>query len=202
MSKMYNLPTLSNNLTQLPPHITLKEAQKIKEAVKIYWNEKGKLTPKRKQMIERDELLLHLLWVTGGRITDICNLELKDFNFDIELLNLKIKKTKKTIQIPIDKNTLYMIKSYARGWEIKKELFPITRQRAWQTIQKYSKIAEIKNAHPHKWRHGLAIHLMSQGIPIPVISARLGHSNVFTTMNNYMKITPEIQRKALEDIKW
>ena len=44
-------------------------------------------------------------------------------------------------------------------------------------------------------RHGLAIHLLNQNVPIPIISDRLGHSSVLTTMRYYLVITPEMQRQ-------
>jgi integrase/recombinase XerD len=78
----------------------------------------------------------------------------------------------------------------------------MTRQRAWQIIKAYGKMAAIENLHPHKFRHGIAIYLMEKGVPMPIISNRLGHSNPITTMRFYQRITPEIQRKMLEGIKW
>ncbi len=51
------------------------------------------------------------------------------------------------------------------------------------------------DVHPHMFRQGLAIHLLNQNVPIPIISARLGHSSVLTTMRYYLVITPEVQRQ-------
>ena len=48
---------------------------------------------------------------------------------------------------------------------------------------------------PHMFRHGLSIHLLESNVPIPIISARLGHSNILTTPRYYLVITPEVQRQ-------
>ena len=60
----------------------------------------------------------------------------------------------------------------------------------------------LRDIHPHKFRHGLAIHLLQQGVPIPVISARLGHASVYVTMSMYMKVTPEIQAEMVKNVTW
>ena len=54
--------------------------------------------------------------------------------------------------------------------------------------------------HPHMFRHGLAIYLLSRGVPLQVIAARLGHSNLFITQKSYLVITPEIQRQLTAHI--
>jgi len=54
--------------------------------------------------------------------------------------------------------------------------------------------------HPHMLRHGLAIYLLSRGVPLQVIAARLGHSNLFITQKSYLVITPEIQRQLTAHI--
>ncbi|MDI6709065.1 MAG: tyrosine-type recombinase/integrase [Candidatus Thermoplasmatota archaeon] len=82
----------------------------------------------------------------------------------------------------------------------KDKLLGFTRQHAWKIVKRYAALAGIQDVHPHKFRHGLAIYLLQQGVPIPVISARLGHSNVYITMQLYMKVTPEIQRHFLERV--
>jgi integrase/recombinase XerD len=69
-------------------------------------------------------------------------------------------------------------------------------------VKQYAEEAGIEDIHPHKFRHGLAIHLLQQGVPIPVISARLGHASVYVTMSLYMKVTPEIQAEMVKHVKW
>jgi site-specific recombinase XerD len=70
----------------------------------------------------------------------------------------------------------------------------LIRHEARYKVKQWEKIVG-QPLHPHMWRHSLAVHLLSHGVNIQIISARLGHSNVFTTMNNYLVITPELQRQ-------
>jgi integrase len=70
----------------------------------------------------------------------------------------------------------------------------LTRQGAYLKIQGWGKKYLNMAIHPHMLRHGLAIYLLSQNVPLPVIAARLGHSNVFITQKSYLVITPDLQR--------
>ncbi|MDG6993710.1 MAG: site-specific integrase [Nitrososphaerota archaeon] len=45
------------------------------------------------------------------------------------------------------------------------------------------------------FRHWLAIHLLESKVPIPIISARLGHSSILATLRYYLIVTPEVQRQ-------
>lgn len=40
----------------------------------------------------------------------------------------------------------------------------------------------IKNIHPHLLRHTFCTHLMSHGVPIPVVQKLMGHADIQTTM--------------------
>ncbi len=55
--------------------------------------------------------------------------------------------------------------------------------------ERVCKVAGIAVLHPLKFRHGLAVHLLQQGVPIPVISACFGHAFVYMTMQMYMKVS-------------
>ena len=187
------------NIAELPPHITYEEFNAMLQAVDQYFNQK-KQTPKRSYHRNRDKLLLSLMWETGGRIDDICSLKTSDFDFRKRELNLYMKKRRKNNIVTLSDRMLFEISEYLRNWQIKDRLFDLTRQRAWQLIKKYSRIAGIDDVHPHKFRHGLAIYLLQQGVPIPVISARLGHSSVYITMQLYMKVTPEVQRHFMNNV--
>ncbi len=124
-------------------------------------------------------------------------------DFEARRLNLFTKKRQKTITITLDSEIMFKLSEFVRKYKIQSgTIIGFTRQNAWNRINKYADLSHIKDLHPHKFRHGIAIYLLEQGVPIPVISARLGHANVYITMQTYLKVTPEIQRKMLQGIKW
>ena len=63
-------------------------------------------------------------------------------------------------------------------------------------FEKYSEIARIRRIHL-LFRNGLATYLVSQGVPMEVISFRLNHSSTMTTAKYYARITPDIERDLI-----
>ena len=70
-------------------------------------------------------------------------------------------------------------------------------------IDKYAAIArknctEVpQNVTPHMFRHSRALHRYRKGVPLPLISEWLGHSNVETTLI-YAYADTEMKRAAIE----
>ena len=62
------------------------------------------------------------------------------------------------------------------------------------------KKAELRTIKFHGMRHTTATLLLKAGIPIPVVSERLGHKSVEITMNIYQHVLPDMQEEAAEKI--
>lgn len=188
------------NLTELPPHISYDEYQKVLEAIDEYYDGKKPTQVASKHRF-RDKLFFKLMWQTGARVDDLCNMLATDIDFFKKILALRVQKTKKTVKITLDDTILLEISQYLSNYKVEGKIFGFTRQYAWRMVKKYGKLADIEGLHPHKFRHGLAIHLLNNGVPIPVISARLGHSTTAITQQMYLKITPELQREFLKNVR-
>ena len=50
---------------------------------------------------------------------------------------------------------------------------------------------------PHWFRHTHATALLLAGVPLHVVSRRLGHRSVQTTMNTYAHVTADAELEAL-----
>lgn len=181
--------------TDLPPHITYEQYLKMLDAVEQKYSARN-YGKKTNFYIHRDKLFLVMLWETGGRISDVCDIQTSDFQFDRQVLRLRVKKTKRIIEIPMLPETLLMCSEYIRKYNISHKLFEFKRIQGFYKVREYAKIAQLPdNIHPHMFRHGLAIHLLKHHVPLPIIAARLGHSNIRTTIDNYLVITTELQRQ-------
>jgi len=88
--------------------------------------------------------------------------------------------------IPVDAATLSFIEEYLR-WRHNFPyrgplLFPFTRQRGWQLIEKLGRRVGLRGLHPHSLRHWLATTWVSKGLDVRRLQLLLGHASISTTM--------------------
>ena len=181
---------------KLPPHITREQYLRLLDAVDRKYSSAGQCAKKARYFRDRDKLLLRLMWETGGRIGDILSIVPENFDFDKKALNLSVRKRRNINTIPLDDSLLLEVSNYLRNYAVGGRLCDFSKVQAWKIVRQYGKETGI-DVHPHKFRHGLAIHLLENNVPIPIISARLGHLSVLTTMKYYLVITPEVQKQFM-----
>ena len=76
-------------------------------------------------------------------------------------------------------------------------LNPLTPSTIGRRKDEYCKIAKVKRIKIHDLRHSHATLLLSKGVPITVISKRLGHADLTMTLNTYSHLVPEDENKAV-----
>ncbi len=52
---------------------------------------------------------------------------------------------------------------------------------------------------PHWYRHSHATALLMSGVPVHVVSRRLGHADVQTTLNTYAHVTEDAEMRTVAD---
>lgn len=115
----------------------------------------------------------------------------------------KIEQRRQRI-IPIDSNTLHLIQEYL-GWRRSFPyrgplVFPFSRQRGWQIVEKLGRSVGITGVHPHSFRRLLATIWVNKGLDTKRLQLLLGHASISTTMQ-YVDSTVE-QIKAEYDKLW
>ena len=70
-----------------------------------------------------------------------------------------------------------------------------------RTIEKYSKLAEVKYINPHKMRHSHGSVLLNNGTDIVLVSQRLGHSDIQTTLKVYVRIYKKRLAEVVDHIE-
>lgn len=173
--------------------------------------------PNRSILSERKELvILTVLYDTGARVSELCNLKVKDIRFENPSIITLTGKGEKTRYVPIMKNTVLLLRQYLSelGYPDLKAtnmpLFinchhiPYTRKGISYIIKKYEKRAVESSIHlsdfkitPHIFRHSKAMHLYQAGIDLIYIRDILGHVDISTT-EIYAKLDTERKRDALE----
>ena len=84
------------------------------------------------------------------------------------------------------------------SWFIFGGIDPITPSTIGRRKDKYCELANIKKIRIHDLRHSHASLLLSYGLPITVISQRLGHSDTNMTLNTYSHLLPQDEDKAID----
>ena len=142
----------------------------------------------------RNKAMLELLYATGLRITELCNLKITDVDSNNALVRVFGKGKKERI-LPVSDYALSYLETYVKYYrnEILREkisdyLFisnsktKITRQGFFKIIKKECKRVGIeKNVSPHVLRHSFATHLLKHGADLRVIQELLGHEDISTT---------------------
>lgn len=136
-----------------------------------------------------------LAFGSGLRISEIINLEPRDFNIKEKKVLVRQGKGSKDRIVPLPKGFKEKMLKY----------FPMKcGVRALQDIfKKYSKQANLlKNKptiHFHSLRHGFATQCVQQGMPIHHLRTLMGHSNISTT-NVYLEMNPKEALKSYEEL--
>ena len=151
----------------------------------------------------RDLALLHLLYATGMRVTEVVSLQLNDLDLDESVLYCPGKDSQ-VRRLPFDAQTRAILVDYlehGRPHLAKEEseaaLFlnhrgrQLTRQGLWLIIKAYARVAKLSmDVTPHTLRHSFAAHKLERGADLQRIQQLLGHANISTTQV-YTQISEE-----------
>lgn len=168
---------------KLPKYLTIVETDNIFSEIKC-------VTP----IDVRNKLIFELLYASGIRVSELCNIKLKDIDFDSktitilgkgskmrivcfgneckEVINYYVKNPRKELLNNIESEYLIVGK--------KKE--KITTRNVEIIIDKVmEKLSIKKDISPHTLRHTFATHLLNDGCDILIVKELLGHSSLDTT---------------------
>lgn len=142
----------------------------------------------------RNKAMLELLYATGLRITELCNLKITDVDTENCFIRIFGKGKKERI-VPVTDLALKYLIIYVQQYRnvilkdkisdylfISNSLSNISRQGFFKIIKKECKRAGIdKNVSPHVLRHSFATHLLKHGADLRIIQELLGHEDISTT---------------------
>lgn len=192
---------------KLPRIFTLKTLEYILKAA-----QKSSLTLKcsryRTFTSLRDLAILELLFATGMRVSEICNLKLSNFDFENCKLSIIGKGSKERALYIANNNVIAALKKFLNlriNFNPRNSEFVfinrlgnrLSEQSVRYMINDMVRRAGI-NQHitPHMFRHTLATCLLDSGVDCRQIQNILGHSSIKTT-ERYTHVSLEMQKKAL-----
>ena len=139
----------------------------------------------------RDRTILELLYGTGMRASELCNLKLHDIDWEREIIRVHGKGGKQR-EIPLTCTALRWLREYVRtGDKIKMDelgLFlsrkgtPITTRTLQRIVKKHlMKVSHKTGISPHTLRHTYATHLLNRGCDLRTVQLLLGHRSIAST---------------------
>ena len=165
----------------------------------------------------RDKVMLSLMYATGARAQEICDLQVKDIRINNESASITLMgKGSKTRQVGISKKLAGTLQKYISHRCI--DIYPEKHIFSSQThehmtiscvegiYKKYVTLAKQQNPTlfqddsypPHSMRHSTACHLLEAGVDIITIKNILGHVSVQTTQI-YAEMSQDTVDKKLKE---
>jgi len=165
----------------------------------------------------RDKVLLSLMYATGARAQEICDLRVKDLRFDGNTAVISLAgKGAKTRRVGIGLSCTELLRGYIRhrGIESRPGRHVFSSQTHEQMtvsciegiFKKYVSLARTNTPGsfaedsypPHSMRHSTASHMLEAGVDIVTIKNILGHATLQTTQI-YAEMTQETVDKKLKE---
>ena len=163
--------------------------------------------------------LLNLLFWSGMREGEALALTLNDIDFENNKISItktftvlkggveaitppKTKKSKREIDMPVF--CMDIIKEYSKliyGLKKKDRLFPVTKSYLYHELERGSALAGLQKIRVHDLRHSHASVLINMGVSILLISERLGHENIETTLRTYSHLYPTTIQTTIRQLE-
>lgn len=138
----------------------------------------------------KHRVIFCLIYAAGLRISELCNLQISDLDFDRKQIRIRQSKGNKDRYVIMsdyiinglkkhmaeDKPSVYVFNGKVKGR-------PIGRGTIGNSFRLALKKAKIlKGACVHTLRHSFATHMLEDGVDIVTIKEQLGHAHIQTTM--------------------
>ncbi len=155
----------------------------------------------------RDRALMAVLVASGARIGEVVGATLGDF--DGECLSLSGKTGTRAVPLaPRACSALSWYLRHRRHPDPGSPLFlsrqgQLSTRRALAIVHRSCRRAKIEPRGPHAFRHAAATSWLRAGIPLPVVSAALGHARTSTTVDSYgLALAADLVRGLSADPLW
>ncbi|AOH54276.1 tyrosine recombinase XerC [Peribacillus muralis] len=159
---------------------------------------------------KRNNALLELLYATGIRVSECCEIKLQDIDLSLGTA-LVHGKGKKDRYVPVGKYALEAIELYIRtarmemtSSDAKAHVYlfvnfrgdPLTPRGVRYILNELIKKSAAEGSlHPHMLRHSFATHLLNNGADIRTVQELLGHSKISSTQV-YTHVTKDQLKKV------
>lgn len=164
------------------------------------------------------KVVFNLLFYTGMRQGELLALTYSDFNFENNNVRInksyarldgkdliqepKTPKSKRVVTLP--QFICDMVKDYKEqlyDYRSNERLFTVTKYYLHHEMDRGCKKSEVKRIRIHDLRHSHASLLIEMGVSPLLISERLGHENIETTLQTYSHLYPNKHSEVAEKLQ-
>lgn len=155
----------------------------------------GKEARLQRLCLLRDRAILHTLYATAGRVSEVAALTRQDVaegELDEVLITGKGEKERWLYLTP---EALMAIRIYlVERADFKTGLFvshgrdsgkKLSRTSLWRVVKKAGEAVGLPDVSPHTFRHWRATQMLNDEVPLEIIQELLGHSDIGTTRKVY-----------------
>lgn len=144
---------------------------------------------------KRISTIVEVLLQTGIRISELANLEVEDVDLEKRQVHIKAYESHGSRTIPLNNAAVTALKEYMeiRPKTRQKTLFvtktcrPFLVRNIRTAIDRYFRIAGIKDAKVNDLRHTFIAQQLTAGTPLVYVSQLVGHKRI-TTTEKYLKL--------------
>ncbi len=156
---------------------------------------------------QRDLAMLHMLYSTGMRVTELMSLNVNDFNKEHATILCPGRngRTRRERVLPLPLETVEVTQRYLAAARPRlvlrhpeeRALFVnhhgerLTRQGFWLIVKGYARLAGIEEITPHMLRHSFALLMLNQGKELRSVQELLGHAHISATQIYTQLVRPE-----------
>lgn len=144
---------------------------------------------------ERMYAIIEILLQTGMRISELANLKLEDVDLERNILDIQAQKTRGARKLPLNAAAKEALLNYleVRPRAREKTVFltktcrPFLVRNIRTAIDRYFRLAGIKNSKVNDLRHTFITEQLKAGTPLVYVSQLVGHKRI-TTTEKYLKL--------------
>lgn len=144
----------------------------------------------------RDRAMLEVLYATGCRVSEVCQLRLRDLALRERQIRCEGKGGKQRV-VPVGSRAIEAIQAYLQGLRprllarqspasdhvlLSRSGRPLDRIMLWRLVKAYARrVGADPQISPHALRHSFATHLLAGGADLRQVQEMLGHASIQTT---------------------
>lgn len=150
-------------------------------------------------------VMVNFLLSTGIRQRSLINIQIKDVDFDNEVVNINVTKNGKPLIIPLNSDIVRILKEYLkyRNGAPEDYLFcnvfgkQLTKSTVYHQMYEYNKSRSVEKTGLHRYRHTFAKKWVLMGGNVVTLQKILSHSSLEITQNYLNMLVSDIK----EDIE-